>query len=658
MKRFIQLVMFAFACATHSQAADFRPASIYTVGANPDAVVAGDFNADGKPDLAVISEGSGTVTVLLGHGDGTFQAPKSFSTNGAPGAKPLALTAGDFNGDQKLDLAIFNGTSVALCLGRGDGTFQSPLPLGIAGANLLAVDVNVDGKLDLIAGDEVLLGNGNGSFQSPLKIAAVPVLSADFNGDGKPDVLDGAGIFLGNGDGTFQTSIPLDFPEACHQVFCPSHNLHFAPADFNGDGKLDLAVLDATRRCIDVCSPYSFVSNVLLGNGDGTFRPANMNGLAGFFLLTADFNGDGKMDLLAAPTVFAGSSTFQIALGNGQGGFAILPTHDVGSGPGVFLATDLNGDHLPDVVTTDYTEAAISVLLNKSPATGSDLSVRVDPSSANITVGSGDVNFTVTVLNQGPEDDSEITLTTTLPSAMTLVSARPSQGKCTGASIITCELGATADVSSTTVQFTLTPKASGILTTALHVTGAERDLNPANDSASFEVTAVVPDFALSSSVASLSMKRGEQVSETLAFSAQGGFSGKIALACTVSGPAPMPTCGITPTSVSPGNSATLTISAPGLSAALLPPSAYGSVAHLPWLALGIASVGLLVGLKKERRRLVWAAGLLAAVVILPAACGGGNSTHSSTLQPRNYSVTVSAVSGALQHSTTISVTVN
>src|SRR5262249_42273291 len=155
----------------------------------PDAVVAGDFNGDGKPDLAGVSEGRATGTVLLGHGDGTFQALKGFSTNGTPGAQPLAIVAGGFNGGNKLDLAIFNGTSVALCLGRGDGTFQPALPLGISGANLQAVDINADGRLDLIAGDEVLLGNGNGSFQSPRNIGAVPLLTADFNGDGKLDLL-------------------------------------------------------------------------------------------------------------------------------------------------------------------------------------------------------------------------------------------------------------------------------------------------------------------------------------------------------------------------------------------------------------------------------------------------------------------------------------
>src|SRR5262249_49343624 len=139
----------------------------------------------------------------------------------------------------------------------------------------------------------------------------------------------------------------------------------------------------------------------MLGNGDGTFQLTKSLGPEGFFLLTGDFNGDGKPDLVAAPTVFHGSSFFQVLLGIGDGTFRGGLTYDIGSGPSYLLATDLNGDHLPDLVTTDYADATVSILLNRSPASGSDLSVQAGPSSANMTVGSGDTSFTATVLNQG-----------------------------------------------------------------------------------------------------------------------------------------------------------------------------------------------------------------------------------------------------------------
>src|SRR4030095_7336759 len=441
------------------------------------------------------------------------------------------------------------------------------------GAILQAVDLNADGKLDLIVDDGVLLGNGNVTFQSPRNIGTFPVVVGDFNGDGKLDLL-AEGILLGNGDGTFQPPIPLPSFGKCG-ILCQVSGSNYVGADFNDDGKLDLATILATRNCDINCSPYSFSLIVMIGEGDGTFELTKTPGPEGFFLLTGDFNGDGKPDLVAAPTVFHGSPLFHVLLGRGNGTFQGGLTYDIGSGPGYLLATDLNGDHLADIVTANYTDAAVSVLLNRSPATGSDLSVHVDPSSANITVGSANASFTVTVLNQGPEDDSEITLRASLPSAITLASAQPSQGACSGTTVITCELGSIAHVSSATVHFTVTPTAGGILTTSLQVTGAERDLNPTNDLASFEVNALAPDFTVSPSMANLSMMRGEQVSETLTSSAQGGFSGTITLACSVSGPAPMPTCGITPASVTPGDSATLTVSAPGLSASFSPTPSHG-----------------------------------------------------------------------------------
>src|SRR5262249_47576519 len=217
--------------------------------------------------------------------------------------------------------------------------------------------------------------------------------------------------------------------------------------------------------------------------------------------------------------------------------------------PITLLAADLNGDHLPDIVSTDYTEAAISVLLNTSPTAGSDLTLNLSTLSANITVGTGDANYTATVLNQGPQNDSGVTLKANLPSGLTLVSAQPSQGTCTGGSIITCELGAIADAAFAGVQFVVTPTIGGDLPIALEVTGAQQDLNAANNSASFTVSAVVPDFSVSTVSNSLTMSRGGQTTETINFPVQGGFSGAIALTCSVSGPAPTPTCGIAPASV-------------------------------------------------------------------------------------------------------------
>jgi hypothetical protein len=166
-----------------------------------------------------------------------------------------------------------------------------------------------------------------------------------------------------------------------------------------------------------------------------------------------------------------------------------------------------------------------------------------------------------------------------------------------------------------------------------------------------------PDFTLSPAVASLNVKRGAQKTETLTFAAQGGFSGAITLACSVSGPAPMPTCGIAPASVNAGGSATLTIDSRALTAGLRQPSGFDSPGGLfaAWLPLGLLGCMLTTGFDKKRRRLWPLCLMILVVAILPAACGGSNTPPPPVAQ--NYTVTVTATSGALQHSTAISVTV-
>jgi hypothetical protein len=167
------------------------------------SVTTGDFNGDGKLDLATanpIGVSAHTVGVLLGFGDGSFQPTKEFAT----GTKPSSVTTGDFNGDGKLDLATANadGDNVSVLLGNGDGSFQpkKDFMTGSFPLSVTAADFNGDGKLDLASansGDNtntlsVLLGNGDGSFQPKSDFATgsypISVTTGDFNGDGKPDL--------------------------------------------------------------------------------------------------------------------------------------------------------------------------------------------------------------------------------------------------------------------------------------------------------------------------------------------------------------------------------------------------------------------------------------------------------------------------------------
>jgi YVTN family beta-propeller protein len=174
--------------------------------------------------------------------------------------------------------------------------------------------------------------------------------------------------------------------------------------------------------------------------------------------------------------------------------------------------------------------------------------------------------------------------------------------------------------------------------------------------ATFTLT-IPPDFSLSPASASLTIKRGGQGNDVLTFNVQGGFSGTIALTCSVSGPAPTPTCAISPNSTTPGNKATLTVNASMLTAELPPPLSFERAGGLfaTWLPLGLVGCILATGIGRKRCR-KWLMCLVVMVAtILPVACGTGTSS-SPPPPPQDYSVTVTATSGALQHSTTISVT--
>jgi len=234
----------------------------------PSAVAIGDFNGDGIPDLAVTNEGSAetpgdTVSILLGDGKGGF-TPTAVSPT--TGVTPYAITAADFNGDGFIDLAVatygtcVNGAcsngSVSVLLGKGDGTFTATASpsTGIGPDSIVAADFNGDGIPDLAVANSysdtvtILLGNGKGGFTPAPTLATgnepTSVAVGDFNGAGIPDLaiaVDGAGsenqgsiaIWLGNGDGTFTAKAsPLT-------GVGPSS---IAVADFNGDGTSDLAV--------------------------------------------------------------------------------------------------------------------------------------------------------------------------------------------------------------------------------------------------------------------------------------------------------------------------------------------------------------------------------------------------------------------------------
>jgi hypothetical protein len=361
----------------------------FATGQVPSDVTIGDFNGDGKPDLAVANGNpfsqfffaTDTVSVLLNNGDGTFQNHIEYPT----GRFPFGVVAGDFDGDGNEDLVTANHDdhTVSVLLANPNGSFRSRVDYSTGGGfpyAAVTADFNGDGKLDLAvavagSGVSVLLGNGDGTFRSHVDYAAlgpVSVTTGDFNGDGKLDLATADGtssisVLLGIGDGTFG-------PRADFLAGGPA--LSVAAGDFNGDGKDDLAVADGGQICKgDNCHPGNTLS-VLLNKGDGTFQ-APVIYAAGFGaqrVVVGDLDSDGKQDLIIANGgihfSFGGSTiigeTASVLWGRGDGTFRPELDYVTASGPFAVALGDLNGDHKPDLAIADANSNGVTVLMNAS----------------------------------------------------------------------------------------------------------------------------------------------------------------------------------------------------------------------------------------------------------------------------------------------------
>jgi uncharacterized membrane protein len=390
---------------------NFRKAVPYkTSGYNPYSVAIADVNGDGNLDLIIANEEQsktdleGSISVMLGRGDGTFHAAVNYRSGGE---SAYSIVVADVNGDGKLDLVVANGCfgsdcstgSVGVLLGKGDGTFKKAViyrsgAASVFGSHVAVGDLNGDGKLDLAVATTgsgcgsgcpegligILLGNGDGTFKKAKTyrtggfdgIGWVEI--ADVNGDKKPDLVvanycatecsyppveGSVGVLLGNGNGTFQAV--KTYPSGGDGA------ASVAVADLNNDGKPDLLVANCGP---EACGPGSPGGNVgvLIGNGNGTFKPVVNYPAANspFDVIAADVNGDGKLDIVVSnwgtPNAGTNDGAVTVLLGKGNGTFRPAQTFPSGGAetPSVAVA-DVNNDGRLDIVL-----ACVADTLNQS----------------------------------------------------------------------------------------------------------------------------------------------------------------------------------------------------------------------------------------------------------------------------------------------------
>ncbi len=356
----------------------WQPISVYGPRSDydeytPTSVALGDVNNDGIPDMVDTSYQGWYLTVRLGNGDGTFGLANTF---GSGSYQPTKVVLADVNGDGNLDAisannygANYGGGSVTVMIGHGDGVFDAATSYyaGYSNWGVAVEDVNGDGKPDIVTTNNdwysavnVLMNNGDGTFAPTseyfLGWGYYPrsVTLADLNGDGRPEIITSNDtsypsltVLFNNGDGTFASQMDLDGG---------GYSGALAADDINRDGAIDLVATNF----------YNGTVSVLLNNGNGTFagRVAyDIGAYSPIAVALVDVNGDDKLDIVTAAHY---SGMVSVLFNNGDGSFVGLQSTYSAPYPNDIAVGDLNGDGRPDLVTPNVWSYSLSVFLYQS----------------------------------------------------------------------------------------------------------------------------------------------------------------------------------------------------------------------------------------------------------------------------------------------------
>jgi hypothetical protein len=650
-------------------------ASSAAVDGSPLPGIYGDFNNDGKIDLAIPNGSTNAVSVLLGNGDGTFQSLVTYATE--PGSHTHAIAVGDFNGDGNQDLVVTNlifcdCDTVSVLLGNGDGTFQPQVTYGV-GYQAYAIvvgDFNGDGDADLAVANRddnnvgILLGNGDGTFkpQTTFAVGSSPLSlgMSDLNDDGQIDLIavnsgdNTVSVLLGNGDGTFQS-------QAIYAV--GNAPVSLIVTDLNGDGKADLAVTNGNDNTI----------SILAGNGDGTFLAQTTLALANSPrpLTVGDFDGDGHPDLSA---ISSDGTVVNMLLGNGDGTFKDAVTFAVGSGPAALTAADFNGDGLTDLATlTDGEPLAVSVLLGQHTETAISTGVALSgpgthdvfasyagddsheaSQSETIPLVGPDVTSTTTVLTASPNPVNAGQTVTFTATVSPIPTGSPS--------------GTVSFYSGSTLVGTSPVNGSGIATLTNNsftagtksITAVYSGNTAFTTSTSSPLSLVVQSatvYTITASKTAFTVKAGGSVAVHIVVPPVGGSYNSLVTMSATGLPAGA-VATFNPQMVTPGASGAPTVMTIQTAAA----SAYLPASpsqRLPFAAMSMAAAFIFIG--KRKRIGKSAAMLLLAISIIGGAlmmtgCDGGFAGKTAP-QSHTYLITITGTSGNLHPSTTITLIV-